>query len=52
VLRSHRDARVERLKAAVLRDLSENISALVQKEVDRVTRSERPPGGRKRATKR
>jgi transcriptional regulator with XRE-family HTH domain len=52
VLRSHRDHRVERLKASVLRELSDTVSTLVQKEVNRLAKSERQPAARRRATKR
>jgi transcriptional regulator with XRE-family HTH domain len=52
ILRSHRDHRVERLKAAVLRELSETVSTLVQKEVDRLAKTDRDGAPRKRATKR
>jgi transcriptional regulator with XRE-family HTH domain len=52
ILRSHRDHRVEKLTAAVLRELSATVSTLVQKEVNRRSRTEREPGKRKRASKR
>ena len=52
ILRTHREHRVERLKAAVLRELSESVSALVQKEVDRLAKTEQVPAGRKRKAKR
>ena len=52
IVRSHREHRIERLKSAVLRELSASISTLVQKEVDRLARRDREPGGRKRASKR
>jgi transcriptional regulator with XRE-family HTH domain len=39
LLRSHRDHRVD--KAAVVREVSATVSRLVQKEIDRVARTER-----------
>lgn len=36
ILRSHRDNKVERLKSAVLRELSGTVSAIVQREIDRL----------------
>jgi len=52
ILRSHREHRVERLKAAVMRELSDTVSTLVQKEVDRLNKVERDGTTRKRASKR
>jgi transcriptional regulator with XRE-family HTH domain len=52
ILRSHRDHRVEKLTAAVLRELSATVSTLVHKEVNRRSKSEREPGKRKSASKR
>ena len=52
ILRSHREHRVERLKAAVLRELSDTVSTLVQQEVDRLAKSERDANPRRRASKR
>ena len=52
ILRTHREHRVERLKAAVLRELSDSVSALVQKEVDRLAKAEQAPAARKRKAKR
>lgn len=52
ILRSHREHRVERLKAAVLRELSDTVSTLVQKEVDRLAKAERDAGPRRRSSKR
>jgi transcriptional regulator with XRE-family HTH domain len=49
IVRSHRDDRIERLKSAVLRELSATMSTLVQKEVDRLARADRETGSRKRA---
>lgn len=51
ILRAHREHRVERLKASVLRELSDTVSTLVQKEVDRLAKAERAPS-RKRSSKR
>jgi len=52
IVRSHREHRVERLKAAVLRELSATVSTLVQKEVDRLAKAERDTPARKRSSKR
>ena len=52
IVRSHREHRIERLKAAVLRELSATVSTLVQKEVDRLAKLDREAGSRKRGAKR
>ena len=52
ILREHRDDKVERLKTAVLRELSDNVSAIVKREVDRLARLDRGAAPRKRAAKR
>lgn len=52
ILRSHREHRVERLKAAVLRELSDTVSTLVQKEVDRLAKAGRDSSPRRRAARR
>ena len=52
ILRSHREHRAERLKAAVMRELADTVSSLVQKEVDRLAKLERDTAPRKRAPKR
>ena len=52
IVRSHREHRIERLKAAVLRELSATVSTLVQKEVDRLAKLDRESAGRKRTSKR
>ncbi len=49
IVRAHREDRVERLKSAVLRELSATVSTLVQKEVDRLAKADRDAGSRKRA---
>jgi len=51
-LRSCRDNKIERLKASVLRELSEQVSALVERELDRLARSDREPAVRKKGAKR
>ena len=51
IVRSHRDQRVEKLTAAVLRELSATVSTLVQKEVARRSTPARQSGVRKRAPK-
>jgi transcriptional regulator with XRE-family HTH domain len=52
ILRAHRDDKVERLKTAVLRELTESVSSIVQREVDRLGKRERDAAPRKRAAKR
>jgi transcriptional regulator with XRE-family HTH domain len=52
ILRAHRDNKVERLKAAVLRELSGTVSAIVQREADRLAKLDSVPKPRKRASKR
>lgn len=49
IVRSHREHRIERLKSAVLRELSATVSTLVRKEVDRLAKVDRDSGSRKRA---
>ena len=51
ILRAHRENRIERLKTAVLRELSDTVSAIVQREVDRQAKPDRDTP-RKRASKR
>ena len=52
ILRSHRDNKVERLKSAVLRELSGSVAAIVQREIDRLGKPGRATAPRKRASKR
>jgi transcriptional regulator with XRE-family HTH domain len=52
ILRAHRDDKVERLKTAVLRELTESVSSIVQREVDRLGKRERDAAPRKRVAKR
>ena len=52
ILRAHREDKAERLKTAVLRELSDNVSAIVKREVDRLARVDRGAASRKRASKR
>jgi transcriptional regulator with XRE-family HTH domain len=47
ILRAHRENRVERLREAVLRELSDTVTALVRRELES---SERTPGPRRRST--
>lgn len=51
ILRAHRDNKIERLKTAVLRELSDTVSGIVQREVDRLAKPDRDTP-RKRASKR
>jgi transcriptional regulator with XRE-family HTH domain len=52
ILRAGRDNKVERLTAAVLRELAGTIPAIVQREIDRQARPPRATPARKRASKR
>jgi len=49
VLRAHKENRVERLKEAVLRELSETVGTLVRQELDKRAKAETAPAGRRRA---
>lgn len=51
-LRANRDGTVERLTSAVLRELAGTVPAIVQREIDRLTRTRRAAPARKRSTKR
>lgn len=48
VLRAHKENRVERLKEAVLKELSETVGTLVRQELDRRGKTESAAAGRKR----
>jgi uncharacterized protein (DUF2236 family) len=52
VLRAHRENRVERLKEAVLREVSGTVATLVKKEVDRLAKVDREASARRRVSKR
>ena len=52
ILRAGRDNKVERLTAAVLRELAGTIPAIVQREIDRMGKPSRVTPSRKRASKR
>jgi hypothetical protein len=52
ILRAHRENKIERLKEGVLRELSDTVSTLVKREVDRLAKLDRDSGARKRTTKR
>jgi transcriptional regulator with XRE-family HTH domain len=52
ILRAHREDKVERLKTAVLRELSDNVAAIVKREVDRLAKLDKDASPRKRAAKR
>ncbi len=49
ILRTHRENRVERLKEAVLKELSETVGTLVRQELDKRTKAETTASARKRA---
>jgi len=49
VLRAHKENRVERLKEAVMKELSETVGALVRQELDKRTKADTTAAGRKRA---
>ncbi len=50
ILRTHRENRVERLKEAVLKELSETVGTLVRQELDKRTKAETTASARKRAS--
>jgi transcriptional regulator with XRE-family HTH domain len=52
VLRAHKENRVERLKEAVLKELSETVGTLVRQEFDKRSKAETTATGRKRASTR
>jgi len=49
VLRAHKENRVERLKEAVLKELSETVGTLVRQELDKRGKTESAATGRKRS---
>ena len=49
VLRAHKENRVERLKEAVMKELSETVGALVRQELDKRTKAETAAAARKRS---
>ncbi|HEX7282767.1 MAG TPA: helix-turn-helix transcriptional regulator [Vicinamibacterales bacterium] len=51
ILRSHRENKVERLKDAVMRELSETVTRLVRQELERSQRADEP-AAKRRAAKR
>jgi transcriptional regulator with XRE-family HTH domain len=50
VLRAHKENRVERLKEAVLKELSETVGTLVRQELDKRGKTDTGAAGRKRAS--
>jgi transcriptional regulator with XRE-family HTH domain len=52
ILRAHRENRVERLKNAVLHEISDTVTNLVRREVDRIAKLDRDTAARKRSAKR
>ena len=52
VLRAHRENRVERLKEAVLKELSDTVGKLVRQELDKLNKAEADTGARRRGTTR
>ena len=52
ILRAHRENRVERLKDAVLHEISDTVTNLVRREVDRLAKLDRDTAARKRSAKR
>src|SRR5688572_23773432 len=52
ILRAHRENRVERLKDAVLHEISDTVTNLVRREVDRLAKLDRDTAARKRSSKR
>lgn len=52
ILRAQRENRVERLRDAVLREISETVTTLVRRELDHRAKSEAPAASRRKAAKR
>ena len=52
ILRSHRENKVERLRDAVMRELSETVTKLVRQELERSNRPDGEPAVKRRAAKR
>jgi transcriptional regulator with XRE-family HTH domain len=52
ILRSHRENKVERLRDAVMRELSETVTKLVRQELERSQRPDAEPAVKRRAAKR
>lgn len=52
ILRAHRENKVDRLKSAVLRELSDTVTAIVQREIDRLAKQDRATPPHRRRSKR
>jgi hypothetical protein len=52
ILRAHRENRIERLREAVLRELSDTVTTLVRRELETSAKADREPAPRRRAAKR
>ena len=52
ILRSHRESKVERLRDAVMREVSETVTKLVRQELERAQRTDSEPAAKRRAAKR
>jgi transcriptional regulator with XRE-family HTH domain len=52
ILRSHRENKVERLRDAVMRELSDTVTKLVRQELERPQRADTEPTPKRRAAKR
>jgi transcriptional regulator with XRE-family HTH domain len=52
ILRAHRENRIERLKEAILKELSETVGKLVRQEIDKLNKAESDPPARRRAPRR
>ena len=52
ILRSHRESKVERLRDAVMREISETVTKLVRQELERPQRTDTEPAAKRRAAKR
>ena len=48
ILRTHRENRIDRLKEAVLRELSGTVADLVRREFDKIAKSDEAPSRRRR----
>lgn len=50
ILRTHRENRIERLKEAVLKELSHTVGKLVRQELDKLAKADTETGGKRRSS--
>ena len=50
ILRTHRENRIERLKDAVLKELSQTVGKLVRQELEKLAKAELETGGKRRSS--